>query len=117
MPSGITWDRSAFAWEDGSTRPTADPSGQAYEGAGYSHWGVTTTGSAQPNNGGDQRCGASFSASHIAFSYYAGPLTSTGRKTRSNYIVEADASLNLWSWNDQACTASYAYICEFDCES
>jgi hypothetical protein len=115
MPSGITWSRSAFVWEDGSTRPTADPSGQAYEGAGYSHWGVTTSGrDAQPNNAGDQRCTASFSTNHAVFAYYSGPATSTGRRTLANYVQEADASLNLWSWNDQACTVSYAYICEFD---
>lgn len=113
------YNRNAFAWEDGSAKPALNPSGQAYEGAGYSHWGLYTGGpsAGEPNNAGgsNQQCVAS-TASHTEFAYYSGAFTSTARRNAANYIKEVNDSLNVWSWNDRVCSESYVYICEFDGE-
>jgi hypothetical protein len=118
MGSG-TWNRYAFGWEDGSPAPALNPSGQNYQGPGYSHWsvyqppGATSNNSPDPNNAGNtnQQCVAA-TTTHVAFSYYAGPLTSTGRKLFSNYIKDANTSANPIGWNDRPCGETYPYICE-----
>lgn len=113
------WSRYAFAWEDGSTPPSLNPSGQNYDGPGYSHWstynivGSTKGSSPDPNNAGNsnQQCAAA-TTYHVAFSYYAGPFTTAGRNLFSNYIKDANSSRNLIGWNDRPCTELYTYICE-----
>ena len=95
------WDRYAFRWEDNSPNPALNPSGQNYDGAGYSHWGMLAVNAVggEPNNGGavNQQCAAAHSIS-LAFSYYSGPFTAPSRTDVKNYIQESNSSRNLWSW-------------------
>ena len=113
MGSG-TWSRYAFRWEDGSVPPALNPSGQSYDGPGYSHWGqYLGGGSPDPNNAMNlnQQCVAA-TTTHVVFSYYSGALTQAARSNLANYVKAANDSLNALSWNDRTCTESYAHICE-----
>ena len=116
----LPYNRLNFAWEDGSIKPALNPSGQAYDGLGYSHWGLYAAGPSdgEPNNAAatNQQCAASTDF-HYEFAYYSGPFTRAARSTVSNYIRSANSSLNLWSWNDRHCGESFAYICELTGET
>jgi hypothetical protein len=95
-----TYNRLAFAWEDGMPTPALNPSGKDFEGAGYSHYGLNIAGVyGEPNNGNDanEQCIAAHAGS-ITFSYYSGPFTAPGRAKIASYIQEANSSRNLWSW-------------------
>ena len=115
-----SWSRYAFRWEDNqTTTPALNPSGQNYDGPGYSHWSIhnasggTVGTNPDPNNAGNsnQQCVAA-TTYHVAFSYYTGPFTTAGRNLFANYIKDANSSRNLVGWNDRTCTESFPYICE-----
>jgi hypothetical protein len=114
-----TWSRYAFRWEDTMTpAPALNPSGQNYDGPGYSHWSIYNVSGAtgynpDPNNAANsnQQCVAA-TTYHVAFSYYAGPFTTAGRTLFANYIKDANSSRNVVGWNDRNCAESFPYVCE-----
>jgi hypothetical protein len=103
-----------FAWEDSAPAPSLHPSGQDYDGVGYSHWGwINSFLAVEPNNAGatNQQCTMAWSA-HLIFSYFSGPETYAARRVATNYVKESNSTRNLWSWNDRPCTETGPFICE-----